>query len=144
MELTDSQVLSQLRMKRVRLKIELERVELAIKAFEEVAEVEPLDALPYLMEDGEYKGDEEDLAITKLMYNARMGREQKVMYVLSKIKQGDVNDIANYLMKIDSTIHPNERTAIHDRITWVASRMYKAKKIGAIKKGKKNIYKLLE
>lgn len=143
MELTDAQVLAQLKMRRVRLKIELERVELAIKAFEDVKEVEELDALPYLIEYEELPIDTDEINVAKLMYNPRMSREKKVLYVLSKIGQGDVAAISNYLMRIDNTTHPKAADKIFERITWVASRMYKAKKIGAIKQGKRNIYKLL-
>jgi len=144
MELTDSQVLSQLKIKRATLKIELERVDIAIRAFEDIGELEELDVLPYMEQPEDFVQGDEELSVAKLMYNPRMSREKKVLYVLSKIRQGDISAIANYLMRVDTTIHPRETQAIFDRLTWVASRMYKAKKIGAYKEGKKNIYKLLD
>jgi hypothetical protein len=142
-EITDAQVLAQLKMRRVRLKIELERVELGIKAFEDVKEVEELDALPYIVESDEII-DDEQLGIAKLMYNPRMSREKKILYVLSKIGQGDVHAIASYLIRIDSNTHPSDTRQVYDRVTWVASRMYKLGKIDAFKDGKKNVYKLLD
>ncbi|RKR83477.1 hypothetical protein BDD43_3686 [Mucilaginibacter gracilis] len=133
MELTESYILSQLKVKRERLKSDLAKVEIAIEAYESAEE----DA------EGMSEAESQDLAITKLMYNARMTREQKVIYVLGKIGEGDINDIANYLMEIDSTVHPSQRAKIYERLTWVASRMYKAGKIDAYKIKNKNVYRLL-
>ncbi|MGZ3874403.1 MAG: hypothetical protein ACXVJD_15890, partial [Mucilaginibacter sp.] len=82
MELTDAQVLAQLKVKRLQLKIQLERVEVAIKAFEKVGEIEYLDALPYLIE-GEIEVDE-DLGEAILMYNPKDSVNKKILYVLSK------------------------------------------------------------
>jgi hypothetical protein len=135
MELTESYILSQLKVKRDRLKADLAKVEIAILAYDGLEEDE------YIMSAAE----NEDLLITKLMYNSRMSREQKVLYVLDKIGEGDINDIANYLMEIDSsTVHPTQRAKIYERLTWVASRMYKAGKIDAYKIKNKNVYRLLK
>lgn len=138
MELTDAQVLAQLKMRRVQLKIQLERVEIAIKAFEKVGEIEYLDALPYLI-DGEIEIDEE-LSKAMLMYNPKASVNKKIVYILSKIGEGDANDIAEYLLRIDGHIKNIDR--VYNRITYVASRMYRTGVIDAVKRGKKNVYKL--
>jgi hypothetical protein len=137
MKLTDAQVLTQLRSRRIRLKLELERVDIAIKAFESITDIDPLEALPYMVEDIVV---DDDLLMSHLMYNPTMSVEKKIQYVLEKIGEGDANAITTYLLRIDPHIKSTER--MYERITYVASRMYKLGKIEAVRTGKKNIYKL--
>ena len=139
MEITDEQVLAQLKVRRVRLKMELERVNIAIKAFDNIGVINMLDALPHMTEDLDI---DEDLLVNTLMYNSRMTAEKKVMFVLSKIGAGDAGDIADYLMRIDAYI--KNPIPIYHRITHVASKMFKAGKIMAERRGKKNVYTLLK
>ncbi|WP_426585289.1 hypothetical protein [Mucilaginibacter sp. R-33] len=137
MELTDEQVLAQLKVRRVKLKMELERVEIAIKAFENIGEINVLDAMPYMMDDLEV---DEDLLISTLMYNPKMSAEKKVLFALSKIGKGDATDITEYILRVDGHIRDTKRA--FERITYVSSRMFKAGKITAEREGKKNVYKL--
>ncbi len=140
MELTDAQVLQQLKMRKVKLSLELERVEIAIKAFQPVTAVEPLDAAPYLFD--EITPADDELAIATLMYNPHSSFEKKVQYVLSKINRGTATDITQYLLRIDKGI--KDERALHTRITYVSSRLFKQKIILADKIGKKNVYFLNE
>jgi hypothetical protein len=137
MSLTDAQVLTQLKARRIRLKMELERVEIAIKAFEPIDVIDPLEIMPYMMDDIVV---DDDLLMSALMYNPTMSDEKKVLYVLGKIIEGDANAIATYLLRIDPHIKSSERT--YGRITYVCSRMYRLGKLNAARTGKKNIYKL--
>jgi hypothetical protein len=137
MALTDAQVLTQLKARRIRLKLELERVEIAIKAFEQIDIIDPLEVMPYMVDDIVV---DDDLLMSTLLYNPTMSDEKKVLYVLSKIIEGDANAIATYLLRIDPHIKSAERT--YERITYVASRLYRLGKLDAIRMGKKNIYKL--
>jgi hypothetical protein len=60
--------------------------------------------------------------------------------VLSKLGEGDVADIAEYIIRIDGHIKDEQR--VYKRVTYVASRMFKTGVIDAVKSGKKNYYKL--
>jgi hypothetical protein len=137
MTLTDAQVLTQLKGRRIKLKLELERVEIAIKAFERVDIIDPLEVLPYMVDDIVV---DDDLLMSHLMYNPTMSVEKKVLYVLGKIFEGDANAITTYLLRIDPHIKSTERT--YERVTYVCSRMYRLGKLDAVRQGKKNIYKL--
>ncbi len=139
MDELDAQVLAQLRIKKTRLKIELERVELAIKAFEELPdELDELEVLPYMLD--EIPQSEDDLAVAILMYKPKASAEKKIQYVLSKIGSGDAKRITEYLLNIDKGIKDAE--ALHERITYVSSRMFRRGEINATKSGKRNVYSL--
>jgi hypothetical protein len=140
MELTDAQVLAQLKMRKVKLSLELERVNIAIKAFEEVKEIDPLDAAPYLFDEVTPADDE--LAIATLMYNPHSSFEKKVQYVLAKIGKGTAHDITQYLLRIDKGVKDERR--LYSRITYVASRLFNQKIISAEVVGRKNVYALKE
>lgn len=137
MKLTDAQVLTHLKSRRIKLKLELERVEIAIKAFEPIDHIDPLEIMPYMVDEIMV---DDDLLMSALMYNPTMSVEKKVLYVLGKIIEGDANAITTYLLRIDPHIKSTERT--YERVTYVCSRMYKLGKLDAIRQGKKNIYKL--
>lgn len=140
MELSDEQVLAQLKLRRVRLKLELEKVNIAIRAFEDEDEknLDFLEAAPYLIE--EMSPDNDEMAIATLMYNPRSSYQKKVMFVLSKLGEGDASDITQYLLRIDKKI--KDHKALHERITYVASRMFNLNEITAHKVGKRNVYRL--
>jgi hypothetical protein len=138
MNITDAQVITQLKTRRIKLKLELERVEIAIRAFESIEEIDPFEAIPHLMDDIMV---DDDLVMSSLMYNPTMSADKKVLYVLAKIDSGDANAITTYLLRIDPHIKNTER--IYERITYVASRMYRLGKITAEKVGKRNVYKLI-
>ncbi len=138
MDAQDKQILTQLKVKRVRLLVELERVEIAIKAFENIRDIDPLDALPYLMDEVEQDMDE--LAVATLMYNPKMTAEKKILFVLGKIKRGTALDITEYLLRVDKDIKDGK--ALYERITYVSSRMFKFDKLAVSKDGKKNVYYL--
>ena len=136
--ITDKQVLSELRLRRLRLKVELERVDLAIKAFENIKEIDPLDAVIYEVEEMETS---EEIAVSILMYNPRMSTEKKILYVLERLgRPANVQDITEYLVRVDG--HIKNVAALFNNVTYVASRMYKSGKIDADKEGRKNLYYL--
>ena len=141
-ELSEAQVLAQLRLRKVKLKMELERVEIAIRAFEEVEDIDRLDALPYMLDDIKLSGmdEDEELAVATLMYNSKMTAEKKILYVLGKLKNADANEIADYILKIDRKIKDGGK--LRERIVYVSSKMFRSGKIGAIKDGKRNVYRL--
>lgn len=140
MEITDQQVLAQLKLRRIKLKLELERVDIAIKAFEDIDEknIDFLEAAPYLVE--EMMPDNDEMAVAMLLYNPKSSYEKKIKFVLSKIGEGDAGEITQYILRIDRKI--KDENALHERITYVASRLYKQKEIEANKVGKKNVYRL--
>jgi hypothetical protein len=142
MEQEDAQVLAQLKKKKVRLKLELERVEIAIRAFEEIDEnnIDPLDEIRFDEDIAcNYK---DELAIATLMYNPKSSYEKKIQFVLSKIGNGDAKEITEYITKIDKDI--KDLQGLYERITYVSSRMSKTGKLNAVKSGKKNLYKLID
>ncbi|MDB5153048.1 MAG: hypothetical protein JWR54_1799 [Mucilaginibacter sp.] len=138
MDISEAQVLTQLRIKKARLLMELERVNVAIKAFEEIGEVDELDMLPYMMDEAIENPDE--LAIATLMYQPKASAEKKIQFVLSKIGKGDAKEITKYLIKIDKDI--KDAVALYERITYVASRMFRFGKLEAERSGKRNLYRL--
>jgi len=75
------------------------------------------------------------------MYNPTMSMERKILYILDKIVSGDATAITTYLLRIDPNITNTDR--IYERVTYVASRMYRAGKLDAERIGKKNKYKIL-
>jgi hypothetical protein len=139
MGLSDAQVLAQLKVRRVKLKMELDRIEVAIKAFEniDVEAINMLDALPYMVEDIQV---DDEFAEALLMYNPKDTIEKKIIYILGKIKSGSASDIAEYLLRIDG--HIKDTSRVYSRITYVASRMFRTGKITAERTRKKNIYRL--
>lgn len=136
MEQEDAQVLAQLYRRKAKLSIELERVNVAIQAFEEIDEnsLEELDVAPYMIE-----ANKDEMAIATLMYNPKWTIEKKIIYVLSKINKGTVKQIVEYLIQIDRD--EKDPQQLFENVTFKASRMYKAGKIDAEKEGKRNIYK---
>lgn len=141
-DITDAQVLAQLKVRRLRLKAELERVEMAIRAFEDIKDIDPLDMAIYEAEDLESPSTiQEDLAVSILMYNPKMSAEKKILYVLGRIgKPSTAQEITEYLVKVDGHIKHVE--LVFNNITYVASRMYKSGKLLANRVGKKNLYYL--
>jgi len=138
--ITDAQVLAQLKSRKVRLQIELERVNIAIKAFERVKEIDPLDAIVYEIDElQDSTGIQNDLAVAILMYNPAMTAEKKILYALDNIKSGTAEDISDYIIRVDG--HIKNTNKVYNRITYVASRMYKAGRLEVEKQGNKNIYK---
>jgi hypothetical protein len=139
MDLTDKQVLTQLRLKKLRLTLELERVEIAIKAFEGV-DVNSLNEFDLLAYDTDIDTAVADDLKSDVRYSSDMNNESKILWALSKLKEGTAIEISDYLMHTDSTL--THRTRVINAITYSASRMFKADKIAANKVGTKNIYSL--
>ncbi len=141
MKITDTQVVAQLKLRRAKLKVELERVEIAIRAFQEVDEknMDYLEAAPYLVEEI-ITADNDEMAQAILLYNPRDSYNRKIKYALSKIGEGSATHITQYLLQIDRKI--KEVNNFHQRITYSASRMYKQGEIAARQDGRINIYKL--
>jgi len=79
--------------------------------------------------------------LSKLTYNPRHSAQKKILFVLSRLAQADAMEISQYLMRIDPLLKSLDR--VYNRTTHVASRLYKAGKIGADRVGNKNVYKLL-
>ncbi|AMR31975.1 hypothetical protein A0256_11345 [Mucilaginibacter sp. PAMC 26640] len=139
-EMTDAQVLAQLKLRKLKLRMELDRVEMAIKAFENIKAISVLDALPYMVDDPDEIVFDDSVMEATLFYNPSMSAEKKVLYVLSKVQFGDAAAITEYILRIDGHVKHADR--FYSRITYVCSRMFKAGKIVAEKQGKKNIYRL--
>lgn len=137
--MTDAQVLEQLKLRKIRLKIELERVELAIRAFEKIKTIDPLDFAAYSADDLELQVDE-DLSASILMYNPSLSVEKKIHYALSQIGRGTAKEITAYLIRVDG--HIKNAKEFHERITYLTSRLYRLGNINAEKDGKRNIYYL--
>ncbi|MDB5117799.1 MAG: hypothetical protein JWQ79_3291 [Mucilaginibacter sp.] len=136
MELTDAQVLEQLKYRKLRLQLEMENVDRAIKAFTNITEIDPLDAAIYM--DEEIVIDD-DFGMALLSYNPKMSAQKKVLYALGRIKKGNARDIVDYIIRVDG--HIKDTRKLSDRITWIASRMYKQGAIDAERIGRKNVYK---
>jgi len=119
--MTEKQVLTQLRLRKLKLTLELERVEIAIKAFEDI-DVTSL--------------NEFDL----LAYRSDMTNEDKILWALGKLKEATAMEISDYLIHMDATL--TNRTRVINAITYSASRMFNTKKIEAKKVGTKNFYRL--
>jgi hypothetical protein len=137
----DAQVIAQLRLRKIKLIIEMERVDLAIKAFDQIDDLEELDLLPYSMEGVvDNTCDEDEIAIATLLYKPNDTIEKKIQFVLSKLGKGDVKAIAEYLCVIDKDIKDAKK--LFDSITFKASRMYRVGKLSIEKYGKKNVYLL--
>jgi hypothetical protein len=142
-DVTDAQVLTQLKRRKVKLQLELERVEIAIRAFETNITIDLLDAAVYEVEEQtDTTIIQDDLAMSILMYNPRLTAEKKIEYALSKIGSADADQISSYLVRIDGHVKNADR--FYNNITYVASRMYKAGKLSAEKVGKRNVYRLVE
>ncbi|MFB9842687.1 hypothetical protein [Mucilaginibacter ginsenosidivorans] len=134
-ELTDAQVLTQLRLRKIKLTLELERVDIAIKAFEEV-DVSGMNKFDLMAIDTDV---DTDLAADK-RYSPTMTNEQKVLWALSKMKRATAVEISDYLIHTDPELKNRHR--VITAITYTASRMFNAGKIGGEKVGTKNWYKL--
>lgn len=78
MDITDVQVLRQLKMRKIKLKMELDRVEIAIRAFTDLDEkkIEMLEAAPYML-DEIYTADDDEIAQAILMYNPKDSYQKK-------------------------------------------------------------------
>ncbi|MES2428609.1 MAG: hypothetical protein V4560_16625 [Bacteroidota bacterium] len=142
-DITDAQVLAQLRTRKLRLQLELERVNIAIRAFENIKDIDPLDAIVFELEDplSDNFGVDDTLAKSILMYNPKMSMEKKILYVLEEIGNGDAHAITEYLLKVDG--HIKDTVKLFNSVTYSASRMYKTGKLNVSKEGKKNVYKLI-
>jgi hypothetical protein len=142
-DISDAQVLKELRLRKVRLKMELDRVEIAIKAFENIKDVDPLDVAIYELDDvGNYNDIKDDLTKSILLYNPKMTAEKKILYALNHIEKGDASDITEYILKVDGHIKNTDK--LFNNITYVASKMYCNGKLDAERVGKKNKYLLLK
>ena len=141
MELTDAQVLAQLRIRRIKLKMELDKVEIAIKAFErvDVESMNMLELLPYATDEIDV---DEDFMQSVLIYNPKDSVEKKIVFILGKIGSGTAEDICEYLLRIDGHIKDGKR--VFNRVTYVASRMFRLGQITADRAGRRNIYKLID
>jgi hypothetical protein len=142
-DISDSQVLSQLRKRRLKLTLEIERVDLAIKAFEEVQlnQNTSLELLAYDSETDEELLNMVDNDLKSLvMYHPKMKHEQKVYWALGQLKEGTAIEIADLIMHQDTTI--KHRTAIVNAMSYTCSRLKMWGKIDMVKKGKLNYYRL--
>jgi hypothetical protein len=135
--MTDAEVLAQLKLRRIRLRIELDRVDKAILAFETIDHIEPLDILAYSVEDMEVT---EEFATDILMYNPAWSVQRKIEYALVKLGKADARSLTEYLVRVDG--HIKDSNMFHNRITYEASRLYKLNRIKAERQGKKNYYSL--
>lgn len=144
-ELTDAQVVTHLKKRRLKLVMELERVDLALKAFEQV-ELRKLNRLEILAVD--YNVEEEllsevDKELEALMlYSPDMTHEQKVYFALSKMQEATAVEIADFLMFQDTNM--KHRRAIINAMTYMCSRLKARGKIAMRKKGHVNYYRLKE
>jgi hypothetical protein len=139
MNMTDAQVLEQLKLRKIRLKIELERVELAIRAFEKIKTIDPLDYAAYDADDMELEADE-DLSIGILLYNPGLSVEKKIYYALGQIGKGTAKEITAYLIRVDG--HIKNAKEFHERITYLTSRLFRLNQLDADRDGKRNVYRL--
>jgi len=140
-ELTDAEVLSQLRKRKIKLTLELERVEIAIKAFEDV-DVSGLSKFDLLAYDTDLDTtvDADLKSEARERYNPEMTNEQKIIWALRLMKEATATEIADYLIHQDEGLKNRQRVV--QAITFSASRMFKMGKIDADKRGTKNFYKL--
>lgn len=140
-DISDAQVLGQLRTRKLRLQLELERVIIAIKAFENIQDIDPLDAALY---SDEIVIDtaplQDDIARSILMYNPKMTAEKKIEFTLRNIESGDTHDITEYILRVDG--HIKDVTRLFNNITFVCSRMLNSGRLLAEKHGKRNVFRL--
>jgi hypothetical protein len=141
-DINDAQVLALLRVRKMRLKLEMDRVDMAIKAFENIKEIDPLDAAIYEVEEQEGPLITDELAESILMYNPKLTTEKKIEYALRHLISAEASQIAEFLIRVDG--HIKGVYAFNNNITYTASRMYKLGKIGANKVGKRNVYFLFK
>jgi hypothetical protein len=140
-ELSDAQVLTQLHYKRVRLQWQLDRVNIAIRAYEMPLEIDALEIAQYELEGIENNTEvDDDLTKAILLYNPKSSNEKKILFALNNIGSGDAYEITQYILKVDG--HIKDANRLFDRVTYYASRMYKAGKLDVDKVGKKNRYRL--
>ena len=140
-ELTDEQVLTQLRKRKIKLVLELERVEIAIKAFEDV-DVSGLNKFDLLAYDTDLNTtvDADLQKEAKERYSPDMNNEQKILWALRLMKEASAVEISDYIIHQDPELKNRQR--VIQAITYSASRMFNAGKIGAYKRGPKNFYRL--
>lgn len=139
--ISDSQVLVQLRLRKLRLQLELERVDAAIRAFENIKDIDPLDAVLYSDEiEIDTTPIQDEMARAILLYNPKMTAEKKIEFALKAIESGDTHDITEYILRVDG--HIKDTTRLFNNITFVASRMLNSGKLVAEKFGKRNVFKL--
>jgi len=142
MDLTNETILSQLKLKKAQLMMELNRVNLAIDAFEEVDinnmnELEILAINPDL--HSEFEADT-DLEPKPILYHAKMSYEHKILWALGKMQTATASEITDYLIRFDGAVR--NRTRFLQGIVFTASRMFKFGKINAEKRSRVNIYSL--
>ncbi len=142
MELTEKEILSQLRLRKVKLTLELQRIELAIKAFEDV-DINSLNEFDIMAVDADLHSEfphDSDTEPKVLMYHEKMGYEDKILWTLGRLKTATASEITGYLMRYDSK--PRNKTKFNQSITFTASRMYRLGKINAERRSRVNIYSL--
>jgi hypothetical protein len=144
-DLSDAQVLSQLKKRRVRLLLEVDRVTMAIKAFSNVKQ-EEINALESLAYDQDLEIDiieevENELK-PMIRYDPDMSYPQKVFWALTKMNGSTAMEITDLLMHQDKEL--KHRTKLLGSITYAASKMFKLGKIDATKKEGVNYYRLRE
>jgi len=139
MEMTEKQVLTQLRLRKLKLTLELERVEIAIKAFEDI-DVTSLNEFDLLAYDNNIDTGEVEDFKNDVRYRSDMTNEDKILWALGKLKEATAMEISDYLIHMDATL--TNRTRVINAITYSASRMFNTKKIEAKKVGTKNFYRL--
>ena len=141
--MTDAQVLTQLKKKKVRLLMQLERVDVAIKAFQniDVKEIESLELLAYDDDmDIDVEAESEKDMRNYKQYNPRMTNEQKVFWALAKMGTATAVELSDFLMHQDESL--KNRTLVVRAITYSTSRMFNAGKIEAEKRGYRNYYRM--
>ena len=137
--MTEKQVLTQLRLRKLKLTLELERVEIAIKAFEDI-DVTSLNEFDLLAYDNNIDTGEVEDFKNDVRYRSDMTNEDKILWALGKLKEATAMEISDYLIHMDATL--TNRTRVINAITYSASRMFNTKKIEAKKVGTKNFYRL--
>ena len=83
----------------------------------------------------------DDLAKAILLYNPKFTTEKKILFALNHLGSGDVNTLTEYLIRVDG--HVKDAIKFGNGITYTASRLHRAGKLMAEKKGKRNVYKLV-
>jgi len=144
MDVTDEAILSQLKLKRIKLTLELQRINLAIEAFEgvdinSINEFELMAIDPSLHTEMRDNIDDEPKLV---MYHEKMSYEEKILWALGKLRTATAKEITDYIIRFDGG--QRNRTRLLERITHTASRMCALKKINAVKRSRINIYSLKE
>lgn len=122
-ELTDEQVLTQLRKRKIKLVLELERVEIAIKAFEDV-DVSGLNKFDLLAYDTDLNTtvDADLQKEAKERYSPDMNNEQKILWALRLMKEASAVEISDYIIHQDPELKNRQR--VIQAITYSAAVSY--------------------